>query len=200
MNLFVSSEVAKAAVENVLAKQRAKPNFGNVGAVNNLLDHAKEQLVRRQDKSKLEGRYVIKVEDLFLKPADDAALQGLELLRWPIDVSSSPLVQELLDMIGLEDVKQSVLALLKISNDNYQSELCGEGTLDISLHRMFIGNPGTGKTTVAKLYGRILASIGYLSNGEVVVVGASRLIGSAVGETSTIVNNLIDSAKGKVNL
>jgi SpoVK/Ycf46/Vps4 family AAA+-type ATPase len=120
------------------------------------------------------------------------------VLGKPADLSSSSIVKELLDMIGLDDVKQSVLSLHQMSMDNYNSELCGEGVLDISLHRMFIGNPGTGKTTIAKLYGRILAEMGYLSNGEVIVVGASKLTGSAVGATATIVNNLLDSVKGKV--
>jgi hypothetical protein len=50
-----------------------------------------------------------------------------------------------MSMIGLEDVKNAVLSLLQISKENYQSELRGEGVLEICLHRIFIGNPGTGE-------------------------------------------------------
>jgi hypothetical protein len=122
-----------------------------------------------------------------------------DVLGSPTELSSSPLVKELLDMIGLDDVKQSVLSLIQMAEDNYRRELCGDDILDISLHRMFLGNSGTGKNTIAKLYGRILAEMGYLSNGEVIVVGASKLTGSAVGTTASIVNSHLDSAKGKVS-
>lgn len=101
-------------------------------------------------------------------------------------------------MIGLDSVKDSVLGLLHMSFENYESELRGEPVIGISLHRMFLGNPGTGKTTIAEIYGRILAEMGYLSNGGVVAVGASQLTGAAVGETAKKVNELLDSVKGKV--
>jgi hypothetical protein len=57
---------------------------------------------------------------------------------------------------------------------------------------------GTGKTTIARLFGRILVELGYLTNGEVIVVGASKLVGGVMGATPKIVNDLIDSSKGKV--
>jgi hypothetical protein len=122
----------------------------------------------------------------------------IDLIGHPVDLSTSPLVRELMAMTGLADVKKSVRALLEMTVTNYESELRGEEVLDVSLHRMFLGNPGTGKTTVAGLYGRILVSLGYLTNGEVIVVGASKLMGAAVGTTAKTVNDLMDSVKGKV--
>ena len=122
----------------------------------------------------------------------------IDLIGHPVDLSTSPLVQELMAMTGLADVKKSVRALLEITVTNYESELRGEEVLDVSLHRMFLGNPGTGKTTIAGLYGRILVSLGYLTNGEVIVVGASKLMGAHVGTTAKNVNDLMDSVKGKV--
>jgi ATPase family associated with various cellular activities (AAA) len=116
----------------------------------------------------------------------------------PVHLYASPLVKELMAMTGLVDVKKSVRALIEITVTNYESELRGEEMLDVSLHRMFLGNPGTGKTTVAGLYGRILVSLGYLTNGEVEVVGASKLMGAAVGTTAKTVNDLMDNVRGKV--
>eukprot|EP00595_Chromulina_sp_UTEXLB2642_P002141 CAMPEP_0196766602 /NCGR_PEP_ID=MMETSP1095-20130614/27218_1 /TAXON_ID=96789 ORGANISM="Chromulina nebulosa, Strain UTEXLB2642" /NCGR_SAMPLE_ID=MMETSP1095 /ASSEMBLY_ACC=CAM_ASM_000446 /LENGTH=805 /DNA_ID=CAMNT_0042129537 /DNA_START=178 /DNA_END=2592 /DNA_ORIENTATION=- len=111
---------------------------------------------------------------------------------------SSEHIQKLMKMTGLQDVKNSVQSLMQMFVENYKSELNGEGIIEISLHRMFYGNPGTGKTTVASIYGKILCEMGILSNGEVVVVGASKLIGSAVGTTAKTVNDIIDSIYGKV--
>jgi DNA replication protein DnaC len=88
--------------------------------------------------------------------------------------------------------------MLQIAISNYKSELKGEGVLDLSLHRIFLGNPGTGKTTIATLYGKIMAEMGYLSKGDVIIKGASELTGANVGSTAAKVNALIDSVKGKV--
>jgi hypothetical protein len=74
-----------------------------------------------------------------------------DVLRPPIQLSGSSLIHELRGMIGLREVKKSINGLLHMAVDNYASELRGEGVLDISLHRMFLGNPGTGNDIVSAL-------------------------------------------------
>ena len=73
---------------------------------------------------------------------------------------------ELQKLTGLKSVKQSVNVLIDLIKTNYQRELQEQPLVEMPLNRVFLGSPGTGKTSVAKLYGRILADIGLLSNGE----------------------------------
>lgn len=188
----IAVDVARVAARR-LARGRGKKGFANARSVRLMIEQAMNRASVRQKRERLEA-----VNHFHLPHNFDITLTIEDILGSPVDPSSSPLVAELVAMEGLDDVKKSVLGLIHMAKDNYISELRGEGVIETSLHRMFLGNPGTGKTTIASLYGRILAELGYLSKGEVIVVGASKLTGEAVGTTAAKVNALLDSAKGKV--
>lgn len=81
---------------------------------------------------------------------------------------------------------------------NYQRELVEKNPAEVSLNRVFLGNPGTGKTTVAKLYGQILADLGLVSNGEVVIKNPADFVGSALGESEKNTKAILDATVGKV--
>ena len=176
-----------------LSRSAGRAGFANARTVRVMFEGMQRAASERQK------REMSAPEDGWVAPEDHSTtLTLIDLIGHPVDLASSPLVLELMSMTGLDDVKRSVRALLEVSVTNYLSELRGEEVLDVSLHRMFLGNPGTGKTTIAGLYGRILVSLGYLTNGEVIVVGASKLMGSTVGSTAKCVNDYMDSVKGKV--
>ena len=70
--------------------------------------------------------------------------------------------------------------------------------MSVKLNRLILGNPGTGKTTFAKLYGQLLKHLNFLTNGEMLYVTASELIGSVVGESQQKAKLILEKAKGKI--
>ncbi|EMR68231.1 putative stage v sporulation protein k protein [Eutypa lata UCREL1] len=105
---------------------------------------------------------------------------------------------ELQAMTGLDKVKETVSSLIQLIEVNRIREFQDLPPLECNLNRVFLGNPGTGKTTVAKLYGQILVDLGMLSNGEVVVKNPSDFIGSALGGSQANTKQILEATKGKV--
>lgn len=102
------------------------------------------------------------------------------------------------DMEGFEAVKQSVHALIARIQLNYERELAEEPLVETCLNKIFLGSPGTGKTTVAKHYGQILKDLGLLSNGEVIVKSCNDFIAKYLGQSENLTQAILDSARGKV--
>ncbi|KAG1804061.1 P-loop containing nucleoside triphosphate hydrolase protein [Suillus subaureus] len=101
-------------------------------------------------------------------------------------------------LTGLGSVKQSVSNLFNLIRANYHCKLAEKQPLDMALNRVFLGSPGTGKTTVAKLYGQALADLGLLSNGEVVVKNPSDFVGQHLRQSEQNTKAILESTVGKV--
>ncbi|KAH7360356.1 P-loop containing nucleoside triphosphate hydrolase protein [Rhexocercosporidium sp. MPI-PUGE-AT-0058] len=113
-------------------------------------------------------------------------------------VLSSPAWTQLQKLTGLGKVKESILSLLELVKANYQREMEEKPLLKVSLNRLFLGPPGTGKTLVARLYGQLLAEIGILSKGEVLLRNPSDLLGQYIGDSEANTKAALNAAIGNV--
>lgn len=108
-------------------------------------------------------------------------------------------IRELQGMVGLDNIKQGIITMANTSHFYMERRRCGLRTSNtVSYHCIFTGNPGTGKTTVARMLGKIYHSLGILSRGDVISMDRTRLVGRYIGETEENMKQVLEEARGNV--
>lgn len=191
---FRVTEDAAEEARYIFEKVRTTENFGNGRYVRNLIDRAAQnQAVRLLSGGK--DAETMKKGELFLITKGDICTleEGLKKER-----AAGSARKELDDMIGLSSVKEIIHKAIA----NYKlNRLCLEKGIardKASLHMVFTGNPGTAKTTVARLFAEIMKDEKVLSTGHFVEAGRADLVGDHVGSTAPLVKKKFREAQGGV--
>lgn len=134
--------------------------------------------------------------------AQNAASMPPKSLSLDIDTNpeSVQAYQELMGLIGLKKVKSQIETFIKTAIFNEKRKAAGLKATGMTLHSSFIGNPGTGKTTVARLVGNILYGYGILKKPDVLDVSRSDLVANYTGQTANKTHKILEKANGGVLL
>ena len=179
----VVKALADADTDSDTKEEPEKELFKDPGDGSDLEDEATVDIIKDQgDGSDLEDEVI----------AVDGAI--------PFSQKKAPqsAMDKLNALIGLQDVKKQVNTMLNVLRVRQRCDELNVKRPAISLHMVFTGNPGTGKTTVARILGEVYKEFGMLSKGHFVEVSRVDLVGKYVGHTAVMVKEVFEKAKGGV--
>ncbi|WP_346846465.1 AAA family ATPase [Clostridium sp. UBA7339] len=136
------------------------------------------------------GELMMQIDDKFIRLIDILPQKNVSGID---DVK-----KELESIVGIESVKQYILELEDNLKIQKLRENAGFKATNISMHMIFTGNPGTGKTTIARIVAKYLKALGILSQGQLREVTRADLVGQYVGQTAKLTNDIIKSSLGGV--
>ena len=137
-------------------------------------------------------------EGLLFRLNDGADQPLFDLLPAAYTGALDAIRAEINELVGLAPVKEYVFGLADNLQVQQRRAAAGLKTASLSMHMIFTGNPGTGKTTIARLVARYLKAIGALKGGQLVEVTRADLVGRYTGHTAPLTNSVIESALGGV--
>lgn len=199
---FVSlDKQAEELINKILteAYRNRDSTFGNARFVYSIIDEAKMnmglRLMQQKDIKKLSNELLSTIT-----PDDVEKIEGLKIkkkINIPIDENLlKESIHELNSLVGLNTIKNEINELIKLVR--YYKETGKDVLNKFSLHAVFTGNPGTGKTTVARIFGKIYKALGLLERGHMVETGKEGLVAGYIGQTALKAKEKIDQAIGGV--
>ena len=158
--------------------------------------------VRSSKKALNPADYVTSGEPSFVEkhaPSPSGAAATVKTAQTAKEIPDFDTLMAQLDaLVGLEDIKKDVKSLMNLIKVRKLRQEAGLPCPELSLHLVFLGNPGTGKTTVARILAGLYAAMGVLSKGQLVEVDRSGLVAGFVGQTALKTQEVIKSALGGV--
>ena len=191
---FTIDEDTRAAIHRQFEQLylRRDKNFGNAREARRIFNEAVERQSQRL--VKLMGDPGFKESDMYCLTKEDLPMAQSEAAR-PLD----EVLNELDEFIGMRGVKNSIRRLAVQSMFMKQRAAMGAGKVQqMSMNFILTGNPGTGKTSIARKMGEILQSMDILPTSRVIEASRATLVGKYMGETPKIVNNMCDKAMGGI--
>ncbi|GAA4972558.1 AAA family ATPase [Actinoplanes utahensis] len=186
------------ALTTALSQLARTPGFANARAARQVFHDMRQSLADRTIKEDARDRESLTA----LRPEDVAAAgraAGIAVGVGVVDQEEvSRLLAELDALVGLAEAKQEVATLVAQVELAQHRAAHGMAVQPLSRHLIFTGPPGTGKTSVARLYGRLLAALGVLANGAIVEVGQADLVAGFVGQTALKTRARFSEARGGV--
>lgn len=180
----------------------------NITSIKKLLDMSDEELlkVRNLGRKNIAEIRTQLIEKNYISSCEDEFFENMEILEFhpiPEDifddiVDKRNYMDELQALVGIKSAKDQVKKILAFAKMRKAMEEKGEQLEPITLNMEFVGNPGTAKTTVARIVAGVLKEIGIITSGEFIEVGRADLVAQYVGQTAPMVKSVFQRAKGGV--